>query len=235
MPFCTEMIISLLELSKGKHVLQNYANFNANLPLEIAKRLLKSLQRDGLVYVKDGLVEISSMQRLLLALRAFELGADCERVSSSLDWREFERAAAVAFETHGYTVVTNLRFKQGGRRWEMDIIGCREPLVVCVDCKHWRRGLSPSRLRGAVDEQAKRTLAFSRSLPNPAFKFESVLWEEARFVPAVLSLVPTSLKFHNRTPVVPISQLQDFVAQLPMRLDLVRYFRMTQRRFKTLS
>jgi Holliday junction resolvase-like predicted endonuclease len=227
-----EMIITLLRLSKDKPILQKFVNRDAGLPSEIAGKLLESLQKDGLVYVREGLVEIGSMQRLMLAVRAFELGADYERVSSSLDWKEFERAAAMAFEMLGYRVTTNLRFKQGGRIWEMDIIGCRKPLVVCVDCKHWHRGLGPSKLREVVDQQLKRTLAFSKFLPNPAVDVECAYWEEAKFVPAVLLLMPASFKFHNRTPAVPISQLQDFVAQLPMRLDSLRYFRKTQRRLK---
>lgn len=147
MQIAKELIISLLKVSKCKPVSCELVKKEAKLPSEAAERLLQKLQCDGLLYVHDGLVEINALQRLKLAIRALALGADYERVSGFLGWKEFESVAAVTLEAHGYSVKTNLRFRQGGRRWEMDIVGCRKPLVVCVDCKHWFRRLYPSKLK----------------------------------------------------------------------------------------
>jgi hypothetical protein len=226
--FLREMIISLLRLSRTKPILQKHVNREAKVPSDVGRRLLQTLQRDGLIYVRNGSIEINSLQRVRLATRAFELGADHERVSSVLEWKEFESVSSIALETQGYAVKTNLHFRQGGRRWELDVVGCRKPLVVCVDCKHWHRGLYPSKFKKAADEQAKRTLAFAESLPNPTVKVECSPWKEANFVPVILSLMSTGLNFHCGTPIVPILQLQDFLAQLPLRLDTVTYFRKTQ-------
>ena len=228
-----EVIISILKVSKGEPISHELVKKEAKLPSETTERLLQMLQSYGLVYLLDGFVQTSVSQRVRLAARALELGADYERVSGFLGWKEFESIAAVALEKHGYTVKLNLRFRHGGRRWEMDIVACRRPLVVCVDCKHWRHGLYPSKLRGVVDEQVKRTVAFSESLQNPSVKLECASWEEARFVPVVVSLVPASFKFHNGTPVVPILQLQDFLVQLPMCSDSLRKFDRTQPHLKT--
>lgn len=231
----SDVIISILKVSKGKPVSHELVKKEARLPSEVVERLLQTLQREGLVYLLDGFLETNSLQRVRLAVRALELGADYERTSGFLEWKEFESIAAISFQTHGYTVNTNLRFKEGGRRWEMDVVGCRRPLVVCVDCKHWCRGLYPSKLKRAVEEQVKRTLAFSESLPNPALRVECASWNHARFVPVVLSLISPSFKFHDRTPVVSILQLQDFLAQLPMCLDSLRFFDKTRPHFKTVS
>ena len=228
-----EVIISILKISKGEPVSHELVKKEAKVPLETTERLLQTLQRDGLVYLLHGFLQTNNLQRVSLALRALELGADYERVSGFLEWREFESLAAVALEMHGYAVAHNMRFRQGGRRWEMDIVGCRRPLVVCVDCKHWRHGLCPSKLRGVVDEQVKRTMAFSESLPNPTVRFECASWDEARFVPVVISLVPASFKFHEGTPIVPILQLQDFLTQLPMCMDSLKSFDRTQPHLKT--
>jgi hypothetical protein len=230
-----EMIISLLKVSKGGPVSHELVNKEAKVPSKVAERLLRTLQDDGLLYLHDGFLQTDASQRLGLAVRAVELGADRERVSGFLDWKEFESMAAVALEKHGYTVRANLRFSQSGRKWEMDIVGCRRPIVVCIDCKHWHRGLYPSKLRGAVEEQVKRTLAFSEFLPNPAVRIECASWKEARFVPVVLSLMPASFKFHNGTPVVSILQLQDFLAQLPLSLNSLRCFNKTQSHLRTVS
>jgi Holliday junction resolvase-like predicted endonuclease len=232
MQLLREVIISVLKLSKDEPVLYELVKNDSRLPSKTLERLLQTLQKDGLVYLHDGFLQTSALQRLSLAVRALQLGADYERVSGFLEWKEFERLAAAALDMHGYTVKLNLRFRQGGRRWEMDIIGCRRPLVVCVDCKHWRRGLYPSKLRGVVDEQVKRTVAFSESLQNPAVRVECASWEETTFVPVVVSLVPTSFRFHDGTPVVPILQLQDFLAQLPMLSNSLRRINRAQPHLK---
>ena len=235
MQVLSEVTISLLKVSRCKSVLVELVKKESKLPLEVIERLLQKWQHDGLLYVHNGFVEINTLQRLKLAVHALQGGADYERVSSVLGWKEFENIAAVAFEAHGYNVETNLRFRQGGRRWEIDIVGCRRPLVVCVDCKHWRRSLYPSKLKRAAEEQVRRTLAFSDSLPNPAPRVDCASWKDARFVPMLLSLMPARFKFHEGTPVVPILQLQDFLAQLPMCADSLKYFDKTQTHFKTLS
>jgi len=214
-----EVVISVLELSKGEPVLCELVKKESRLPSETWERLLRTLQKDGLVYLRDGFLQTSTLQRVSLAVRALQLGADYERVSAFLEWKEFERLAAAALDMHGYTVKLNLRFRQGGRSWEMDIIGCRRPLVVCVDCKHWYRGLCPSKLRRVVDEQVKRTVALSEFVPNQKVRVEFASWEEITFVPVVVSLMTTSFKFYKGTPVVPILQLQDFLVQLPMCSD----------------
>ena len=222
MEFSKDVIISVLELSKGEPILYELVKKQSRVPSKTSEDLLQTLHEDGLVYLHGGYLQTSVSQRVSLAVRALQLGADYERVGRLLEWKEFERLAAAALDVHGYTVKLNLRFRQGGRRWEMDIIGCRRPLVVCVDCKHWRRGMYLSKLRKVVDEQVKRTLAFSEFLPNQKVRVECASWEVATFVPIVVSLMSTSFRFYNGTPVVPILQLQDFLAQLPLCLDSLR-------------
>ena len=228
-----EVIISILKISKGEPILHELVRKDVKLPSGNMERLLQTLQNDGLIYLGDRFLQTNTLQRVSLAVRALGLGADSERVSNLLEWKEFESLAAVALEMHGYTVIANMRFRQGGRRWEMDIVGCRKPLVVCIDCKHWHHGLYPSRLKTAADEQAKRTLAFSESLPNPTVRIDCASWKESRFVPVVVVLMGAGFKFHNGIPVVPILQLQNFLTQLPMCLDSVKSFDSAQSHLRT--
>ena len=117
-----------------------------------------------------------------------------------------------------------MRFKHGGRRWEIDVVACRKPLVLCVDCKRWQRGLKPSALRKIVEAQVNRACALVDALPSPALKIECVKWNKAKFVPVVLSLMPSSYKFFDNVPVVPVLQLQDFLTQLPAYVESLKYF-----------
>ena len=219
MQILCEVIISILKLSKGEPISHVLVKNEARLPLSTTDRLLQRLQREKLVYVLDGLLQTSVLQRVGLAVRAIELGADYERVSGMLHWKEFENIAAVALEMHGYTVTSNVRFKEGGRRWEIDIVGCRKPLVVCADCKHWHHDMHPSSLKKIVEEQVERTRALAESLPNPAVKIECASWDSVRFIPTVLSLLVGRFKFYDNIPIVPVLQLQDFLDQLPAFAD----------------
>jgi Holliday junction resolvase-like predicted endonuclease len=219
-----KLLISLLKLTKNGPVLTENVNQDARIASDIARKMLEKLQNDGVLYLKEEFVEVDSDNRLRLAVKAVSLGADVERVSELLRWQEFEDIAAVALERNGYVTAKNVRFKHAGRRWEIDVVGCKSPLVLCVDCKRWQRSLTLSALRKIVEAQAERTRAFADTLPSPALKFECVKWNKARFVPVILSLIPSSFKAYDGVPVVPVLQLQDFLVQFPAYVEEFKYF-----------
>jgi Holliday junction resolvase-like predicted endonuclease len=218
------LLISILNLTRDGPVSQKLINNEARLPRSLLGELFRKLQSDGLVYLHGSMLEVTSVQRLRLAVRALKSGGDLERVSGFLQWKEFEGIAAVALESNGYSVVRNLRFKHGGRRWEIDIVGWRSPIVVCLDCKHWHHGLQRSAAEKIAEQQTIRTRALVMSLPNPAVKIEFLSCGTAKFLPAVLSLTFDKFKFYEGVPVVPVLQLQDFLNQLPAYADSLLYF-----------
>jgi Holliday junction resolvase-like predicted endonuclease len=219
-----DLLISLLKLTKDGPVLTKSVNQEARIASDIARKLLENLQNEGLLYLKDDSVEVNNDNRLRLAVKAVSIGADVEHVSILLRWQEFEDIAAVALERNGYVTAKNVRFKHGGRRWEIDVVGCRKPIVLCVDCKRWQRGVKPSALGKIVEAQMERACALADTLPSPALKVACVKWNKAKFVPVILSLVPSSFKFYDGVPVVPVLQLQDFLVQLPAYMESVKYF-----------
>jgi hypothetical protein len=218
------LIIALLKLTRKGPVSHDLINKDARIPSETAEKLLQRLQSEGLVYLRESIVEIDAMQRLKLAVRAIGLGVDVERVSGFLQWQEFEGLAAVALERNGYSVSKNVRFAHVGHRWEIDIVGCRYPWAVCIDCKHWHKSISPSVLKNVVQAQVDRSKALAESLPNPAVKIACITWIQAKFIPVVLSLVIGKFKFLEGVPIVPILQLQDFLNQLPIYAHSLAHF-----------
>lgn len=162
--------------------------------------------------------------RLKLIIKAASLGADLERVSNFLCWQEFEEIAAFALKNYGYAVTNNVRFKHAGHRCEIDVVACKKPLVVCIDCKHWQHSITPSALRKIVDAQVQRTKALAESLPNLSLTLECTKWDNAKFTPVILSLMPSAYKFIDDVPVVPILKLQDFINQLPVYMDSLKFF-----------
>jgi Holliday junction resolvase-like predicted endonuclease len=219
-----DLLISLLKLTKDGDVLIKDVNKDSRIAVDIARNLLEKLQNEGLVYLDRDLVEVNGANRLRLAVKAASLGADIEYVSAFLRWQEFEDMAALALERNGYVIIKNVRFKHAGRRWEIDVVGCRKPLVLCVDCKHWQRGLKPSALRRIVEAHLERAQALADTLPSASLKVECVKWSTTKFVPVILSLIPSGAKFYNDVPVVPVLQLQDFLIQLPAQVESLTYF-----------
>ena len=134
-------------------------NQDARIPSTVTLKLLDKLQNENLIYLNSGNIEVDSESRLKLAVKAASLGADVEHISDLLCWQEFEEIGALALKNNGYAVQNNVRFKRGGRRWEIDVVGCKKPLVVCIDCKHWKHAIAPSTLRKMVDDQIDRTHA----------------------------------------------------------------------------
>lgn len=218
------LVISLLKLTKEGTVLIESVNKEARIPSTVTLKLLDKLQNENIIYLKTNSIGVDSNSRLKLAVKAASLGADIEHISDLLCWQEFEEIAALALKNNGYVVKNNVRFKHEGKRWEIDVVGCKKPLVICIDCKHWQRAISPSALHKIVDLQTQRTLALADSLPNIALKLEGAKWEKAKFIPAVLSLIPSAYKFYQKVPVVPVLQLQDFISQLPAYTESLKFF-----------
>ena len=224
MAYEKNIIFSILKLTaKGpvqKELLRKDTRLNAQL---LAKTLAK-LSESGLIRQQNDLVVTSSSQRVNMAVRAIKLGKDFEQICKFLEWTEFEGIAAQAFQANRFKVLRNFRFKHAGKRWEIDILGCKEPLIVSVDCKHWQRHWSAATLVKVVEAQVERTRAFADSLPNYYQKAGITEWKKATLVPLVLSLVPGPFKFHNNVPIVPVLQLQDFINELPLEAQSLTHF-----------
>jgi hypothetical protein len=218
------LIISLLKLAKEAPILIKSVKDDAKLTSEITLMLLDKLQTDGLVNLNGDLIEVTGDNRLKLAVKAATLGADIEHISNLLCWQEFETIATMALRNNGFSVSKNVRFKHAGRKWEIDAVGCKSPLVICIDCKHWQRSMAPSVLGKVADAQAERTEALADALPNVKLQLECTKWRKAQFIPAILSLIPGSFKFYNDIPIVPVLQLQDFLNQLPAYMYSLKSF-----------
>ena len=218
------LLISILKFTKEGPVLIEDVNRDARIPAVVTLNLLEKLQSEGLIYVKAQNVEVESGDRIKLAVKAASLGADVENISNLLCWQEFEEIAALALRNNGYAVQKNLRFTYERKRWEIDAVGYKKPWVICIDCKHWQKAISTSALRRIVDLQSQRTLALADSLPNAKLKLDYAKWDKAKFIPSVLSLIPSASKFCDKVPVVPVLQLQDFISQLPAYTESIKTF-----------
>jgi len=220
-----DILISILKLTRNGPISKEIVARDANVPVQVTHELLKKFRDAELIKWQNTVIEASSNQRAKIAIHAIKSGADFERVCRVLEWIEFENLAATAFEANNFAVKRRFRFKWYQRRWEIDVLGCRKPLVACVDCKHWSHGWRGSAIRKAAEAQALRTKVLAEALPSMQKEIGLVQWRQATLIPVVLSLVPSPLKFYNEVPIVPILQIQNFLNELPAHATALAHFR----------
>jgi len=220
-----EILLAVLKLTKDGPIKYSLIGKNARTPAQIAESFLRKLEDSSLIRWKEKIIEASPRQRVRIAVQAVELGADFERVCRLLEWKEFESFTTTSFEAYGYYVLKNFRFKgENGKRWEIDILACKQPLIASVDCKHWKRKWTRSPIMKIVDQHMERTISFTNILPNIYSKIKLVKWKHATIIPIILSLLPSPFKFHHDTPIVSVLQLQNFLNELPAHMNILTHY-----------
>lgn len=219
-----EVLLSALRMTKDGSAKIEDISRDAKVPAEIVSSVVRKNSEREILELEEEAVVMNREQRLRAAVRVIGLGADPERVCNLLEWNEFEDVSAIAFESIDFSVKKHFRFKHRERRWEIDILALKNPVVACVDCKHWHKGWRRSSIRKIVESQIKRTQALSEASAVLHEKIGITRWKEAKFIPIVLSLFPGDFKFHEDVPIVPILQLRNFLHEMPAHIDSLTHF-----------
>ena len=218
-----EVLLSTLKMTRENPSTTIEAlRLHSGIPFQTLREVIDRLAREGTLTVSGDLVNITSTQRIEVAVRAIDTGADPERVCSLLRWDEFEDVSVLAFEAAGFSVKKHFRFKWSGRRWEIDILGCRGGIVASVDCKHWHRNRHRSSIVRIVKSHVDRTRALVEA--SRFIRIDANAEGLIKFIPMILSLMPSPFKFYMGVPIVPILQLQDFLYRLEAHMDALTHF-----------
>jgi len=227
MPIEREVLVSILKTTADGTARIEDVSQEVRVPLKIVRYVLEGNSKIGIIQLRGNLVAVNGEQRLKIALKAIESGADIERVCSFLSWKEFEDIVFWAFEANDFSVKKHFRFSSFGRRWEIDILGFKEPIVVSADCKHWRHGWRDAASLKAVKSQIERTKALVETSLSLSERMGIKEWRLVYFIPLILSLVPSAFKFYEKTPIVPVLQLRDFLQDMPAYVHEITHFRKT--------
>ena len=219
------MALSILKLTNKQSVDLNLISKDSKIDKRTVKRILNKFSLEGLISLSENSIQLNNYSRIMLSIKAIELGADMEYSTSLLCWQEFEGIAAIALEQNNFSVKKNVRFTYAKKRNEIDLVGLKKPIILCIDCKQWHREINPSSLKKIVTNQINRTKSLMDSLPNIKTKIECTNWENGIFVPAILSLIPIRNKFYNLVPIIPILQFQDFLNQFQSYISRIKYFK----------
>jgi len=219
-----EVLISTLNLTRNGLGDIREISRDARVPLQIVCQILERNESAGILRIAGAKVIASSEQRLRIAIKAVDLGADVERVCRYLSWEEFEDVSALALEMNGFEVKKHFRFSWNGRKFEIDLLALKKPFVVCIDCKQWRRGWRGIASRRAVEKQVQRTRILAEASLSMIERIGIDDWNQACFVPVILSLLPSASRLYRSTPIVPIIQLGSFIQAMPAYIDEIDHY-----------
>jgi Holliday junction resolvase-like predicted endonuclease len=224
MPAQRDILIALLEKTRKTPVDNCTLRESLRVTDEAYDTYMTHLTSNGLIDEEQGNITASLNQRLELAIKAIQAGGDLERVSRALGWLEFEEIVARIFEENGYDVKRRFRFQAEGRRWEIDILATRRPLIVCAECKHWAKGLGSATARRIAETHLEKVETLSRSLGGLRDRIGIHSWNHVTLIPMALSLQPARERIYRRIPVVSVYGLPGFLSEYEAQMDWLASF-----------
>jgi hypothetical protein len=213
------LLTRLLALTNGEAVEIEALRGSLRITKETFDALLEQLSDDGLVSLQGKSITLGLKQRLSVAMKAVEAGADTETISRSLGWLEFEELSAKVFEANGFRVMRRFRFTAEGRRWELDLLAIRAPYLVCGECKHWGKSIGNQTARGIIEIHLEKTKVFTRHLEGLCERIGICGWSKAITVPMALTLSATPLEIYRRVPSVSVLALPSFINEFDGQLE----------------
>jgi hypothetical protein len=219
------VLTRLLALTNDESVEVEKLRGSMRITLEALEGVLGQLSELDMITFEGSRIALNLDQRLQLATKAVEVGADFESVSRSLGWKEFEEISAKVLEENRFRVLRRFRFTAEGRRWEIDLLAVRAPYLVCAECKHWGKGMGNQTARGIVKTHLDKTEVFSRFVATLNGRIGIESWTRATLVPMVLTLSATPMEIYRRVPSVSVLALPSFIAEFNGQLERLANFR----------
>lgn len=221
----TELLFALLRNTVRGPVKIDVLSNEAHLTPNIVRQNVLDLAKNSLLKnIGGGNIEVSEGQRMNLIIYALREGADLERICRALGWGEFEDLAALVLEQNGYRTKKHFRFKGPTRRYEIDVVGIKEPRILSVECKRWKRSWRTAATVDVVRMQVERTRALEKYLPEPKDRLKVAEWKEVKLMPVVITLSDTPLKIFNGVPVIPIFHFNSFLNEMQAYSDELTFF-----------
>jgi len=147
-------------------------------------------------------------------------GREIEDIVENFDWKQFEEIIEEVFDTNGFKVHRNFRFKTK-KRYEMDLIAVKNEKALCVDCKKWRGGRNKKGgLKVAAGKQKERARQFLKFLKNnPIAQAKLGLKSEFSAYPLIVTLLQEDLVEEDGVFFIPLWKLNLFLIEIEKYLN----------------
>lgn len=183
------------------------------------ERILRHLEggEEDLESLSEALgVDLRGMSRAEVAMLYIKLGGDPERVSSVLDWRDFESFVSKALEEAGMEVARGVRIPPP-RGFEIDVLGVDvvSGTGLAIDCKHWSRSRGLSEAARQMVERLSRAVNRCEAVARAFAPFSKA----QRIYPALVTLKDPGARSVHGVVLIPIHVLEDAIRGLPAYLE----------------
>jgi hypothetical protein len=128
-----------------------------------------------------------------------------------ITWQEFEERTRDVLSAHDFKVKFREVFRTEQQGYQIDVVGYRKDLCVCLDAKRYTKGHHRA---SALREQARHH--YYRCIAHEK-KFG------IRSIPVIVSLIDDSLMVENGSIIVPFDALNDFLLNLDQYLEELSY------------
>jgi hypothetical protein len=203
LPSARRFVRELLKQTIGEKtasidLISTYASCSPELSQKFASELGIQITNGEIRLPRESRLEIASAE----ASRGFPLEA-----SRFLEWRDFERFAESCLEEMSFETKRDVRFKMDDRRWQIDVIGVKGELLVCVDCKHWAPPMSPSRFKNPEAHQVAATRLYAAKLAKEQNSRVTSL-------PVILTIFEAHQKLSEKTVIIDVQKLASMLRDL---------------------
>jgi restriction endonuclease len=164
---------------------------------------------------------LSPSARFNLAWEAVRVGA-YERAMRALTWQEFEKFSEECLLRAGFKTQKGVIFSDGGRRWQIDLVGVKNQILLAVDCKHWKAPNYSFKFDKAVKHQKESLRPLIRHLRS----LGRLMPQQVSALPMILTLFEPRDSLLDTVLLVSVVQLSDllehitpFDSELPFIVD----------------
>ncbi len=152
---------------------------------------------------------LSPTVRFKLASEAVRTGAS-ERAMRTLTWQEFEEFSEECLATAGFQTRKGTVFNDGSRRWQIDLTGVKDQILLAIDCKHWESPNYSSKFDRAVEHQKQSLQPLIKYLRSKGKLTDQAVWA----LPMIITLFEPRESFLQNVVLVSVGQLQSFLDRL---------------------
>lgn len=144
-------------------------------------------------YLEDELENDPREDLVGVAFCLLKMGISPEKAVSLLSWKEFESFCMKGLQIQGMEAFGGVRFKQGGRRYEIDVLGIGEDKILLIDCKMWSMRGRSNKMRLAAEEHLRRAIAFDEAMRSEKIRGFSKEEGRSNIIPIVVSWLEVTL------------------------------------------
>lgn len=182
----------------------------------------KSVDPKLLEYLEDELGTEPERDPIGVAFCLLKIGVSPERAISLLSWKDFEAFCMRGLQIHGMEAIRGLRFKDD-RRYEIDVLGIGEKLILLIDCKMWSMRGRSGKIEPAARDHLRKAKAFDEAMRSGSINGLIKESGKSQIIPFIVSWLDTGVvRSKEGVAIVSLRNFPNFLNSLDELEDFVK-------------